>query len=296
MTKSLSTRCKRKLAAEYWRTLDELAASPEFQELVEREFSGPPGGWTDGVSRRQFLMLMAASLGLAGLSGCSVSPAPAEKVLPFVRPPAGRVTGVPLYFATTMPLPGDALGLLVKSYEGRPIKVEEQPGSSIVAAFVSGPDGARFGATNVFAQASILSLYDPHRSGSVQRSGQISTWETFLSTVGARLRDRGRALRLRILTESITSPSQAHEIQRVLERYPAARWHVYEPVGNANVSNGARQAFGEVVAAQYRLDRADVVLALDADFLNAGPGSVRHPARLRHCVGQRVRHGHYMSA
>src|SRR5262249_34966468 len=153
------------------------------------------------------------------------------------------------------------------------------------------PDGARFGATNVFAQASILSLYDPHRSGSVQRSGQISTWEAFLSTVGARLRDRAPDLRLRILTESTTSPSLADLIGRVLERYPAARWHVFEPVGSDNASSGARQAFGESVASQYRLDRADIVFALDADFLNTGPGSVRHQHDF--ATRRRVRQGRY---
>src|ERR1700716_2840694 len=100
---------------EYWRSLDELAQTEEFQELVEREFSGPEGGWTDPVNRRQFLVLVAASLGLAGLSGCS--PAPPERIVPFVREPEGIIPGQRQYYATAMPLAGDALGLLVESHE-----------------------------------------------------------------------------------------------------------------------------------------------------------------------------------
>src|SRR5947209_8853058 len=121
---------------EYWRSLDELAQTAEFQELVEREFSGPVGGWTDPINRRQFLVLVAASLGLAGLSGCA--PAPAERIVPYVRTPEGIVPGRKQYYATAMPLAGDALGLLVESHEGRPTKVEgnpQHPGSPATTRF-----------------------------------------------------------------------------------------------------------------------------------------------------------------
>src|SRR5262249_17327920 len=157
------------------------------QELVDREFPGPSGGWTEGVSRRQFLVLMAASLGFAGLTGCSTSPAPDERILPHVRQPEGYVPGQPNYFATAMPLPGDALGLLVKSYEGRPIKIEGNPDHPSSPRAAGSPDHAKFGSTNVFAQASILSLYDPHRASTIRHLANISTWETFQSMLAQQL-------------------------------------------------------------------------------------------------------------
>src|SRR6516162_6301884 len=96
---------------DYWRSLEELAQTPEFQELVEREYPGQTGEWTNPVNRRHFLTLMAASLGLAGIGGFSPRAAPRERIVPYVRQPEGLVPGKPLYFATAMPLGGDALGL-----------------------------------------------------------------------------------------------------------------------------------------------------------------------------------------
>src|SRR5437870_10429163 len=136
----------------YWRSLEELAQHAEFQELVEREFSGPPGGWTDPVSRRQFLTLAAASLGLAGISGCA--PARPERIIPYVRAPEEITPGRPLFFATAMPLAGDAFGLLVESHEGRPTKVEGNPDHPGSLKPTGTPPHGRFGPTSVFAQAS----------------------------------------------------------------------------------------------------------------------------------------------
>src|ERR1051325_3158236 len=110
---------------DYWRSLEELANTAEFRELVEREYCGPAGGWTDPVNRRQFLALVAASLGLAGLSGCAS--APPERIVPQVAAPEGSVPGRKQYYATAMPLAGDAFGLLVESHEGRPTKIEGNP-------------------------------------------------------------------------------------------------------------------------------------------------------------------------
>ena len=248
---------------QYWRSLEEVAATDEFQTLVQQEFPYQASAWHDPVSRRRFLQLMAASLALAGLSSC----APAEKILPYVRAPEEVVPGRPLYFATAMPLSGAALGLLVESHMGRPTKIEGNP-----------QHPASLGATHAFAQGSVLTLYDPDRSQAVTYTGRITSWGIFLSSM-TRLMDEQRrqdGRGLRILTETVISPTLAHQLQRLLERFPAAKWHQYEPVNRSSAWEGARMAFGEYVDTQYRFDQAAVILALDADFLSCDPDSVRY--------------------
>src|SRR5258707_13567913 len=90
----------------FWRSIEELAESPEFTEYLEREFPDQAGEWTNPVTRRQFLTLMGASFALAGLAGCSAQPAPAQKILPYVKQPEALVLAKPLYFATPFPLTG----------------------------------------------------------------------------------------------------------------------------------------------------------------------------------------------
>ena len=135
----------------YWRSLEELADDPQLREMVEREFPSQAGAWADPISRRRFLTLMGASLALAGLSGCTRPPV--GTIMPYIRQPEGLVPGKPLFYATSMTLSGFATGLLVESHEGRPTKVEGNP---------SHP--ASLGATDSFAQAAVLGLYDPDRS------------------------------------------------------------------------------------------------------------------------------------
>ena len=262
---------------DYWRTLEELSQADGFQELLLNEFPRQAGEWTDAVSRRQFLMLMGASLGLAGLGGCS--PAPQERIMPYVQAPEEIVPGRPLYFATAMPMAGYATGLLVESHMGRPTKVEGNPGHPSSPKAPDQPAHARFGPSDRYAQASVLTLYDPDRSQSVINPNGISTWESFegeLRAEIARLRANGGRPRLRILTGTVTSPTLAWQMRVLLTRYPEARWHVHEPAVGDSARLGARHAFGEFVEAQYHFDRADVVLALDADFLTNGPDHLRY--------------------
>src|SRR5262249_19161773 len=153
------------------------------------------------------------SIALAGFNGCTR--APAETIVPYVRTPEDFVPGRPLFFATAMTLDGFATGLLVESHLGRPTKVEGNPDHP-----------ASLGATDVFAQASILTFYDPDRSSTVLHRGQISSWETAargLSDAVTAQRDQQGA-GLRILTGRITSPTLADQIRTVLTRFPRARW------------------------------------------------------------------------
>src|SRR5215831_17984452 len=251
---------------EYWRSLEELAGTETFQELLQREFPRQASAWLDAVSRREFLKLMGASLALAGLSACSPAPTD-EKIVPYVRQHEEIVLGKPLFFATAFTLGGMATGLLVESHEGRPTKIEGNP-----------EHPASLGATDAFAQASILTLYDPDRSQVVSNAGIISTASAFFTALNVELEGRrlSRGVGLRILTETVTSPTLAAQLGTLLSKFPAAQWHQYEPGGCDSVRAGARLAFGEYVDTHYRLDKADVILSLDADFLFNGPGSVRY--------------------
>jgi len=267
---------------EYWRSLDELAATPEFEELLHREFPRLASGWEGGeLNRRHFLKLMGASLAFAGLQACSRQPL--EKMVPYVRQPEEVVPGQPLTFATAMTLGGYATGLLVESQMGRPIKVEGNPDHP-----------ASLGATDPFAQASVLGLYDPDRSQVVTQLGGIRTWNDFLGDLAGALRAQ-RALRgagLRILTETVTSPTLADQLESLLAELPAARWHQYEPGGRDSARNGARLAFGEILETRYDLRQAEVILTLDSDFLTTGPGCLRYARdfadkrRIRQGVGE----------
>jgi len=249
----------------FWRSLDELAETASFREAIQREFPSQLAVWEDPVGRRNFLQLMAASLGLAGVVGCTRPPQ--EQIVPYVRQPEEMIQGEPLNFATAMPRGGYGLGIIVESHMGRPTKIEGNPNHP-----------ASLGATDAFTQASILGLYDPDRSQTVMRRGVIETWDRFITTlVGEMNAFRNRqGAGLRILTETITSPTLAAQLEELLEELPEARWQQYDPAGLDNVREGARLAFGRYVDSVYRLDRADVIFSLDADFLTALPGSVRY--------------------
>jgi molybdopterin-containing oxidoreductase family iron-sulfur binding subunit len=243
----------------YWRSLDELAETPEFQDYVRREFPARASEFTDPAGRREFLKLMGASLALAGVSACTRQPA--EQLVPYVRQPEEVVPGRPLFFATAMPLGGFGLPLLAENHLGRPTKLEGNP-----------EHPASLGATDVQAQASVLTLYDPDRSRTVVHRGEVQTWSAFATALQADMVAQ-RALQgagLRLLTEPITSPALVDQIETLLAAMPQARWHQWDPVF------GATQGGAPGSDAVYRFDQADVVLALDADFLGFGAGAVRY--------------------
>jgi molybdopterin-containing oxidoreductase family iron-sulfur binding subunit len=253
---------------QYWRSLEEVAQTPEFQKFLDREFPANASEWTDDVSRRNFLKLMGASLALAGLTACTRQPI--NEIVPYVRQPEEVVPGKPLFFATAMEHEGFATGLLVESHEGRPTKIEGNPDHP-----------ASLGATSIFDQASILNLYDPDRSQSIHNAGSISTWGAFLSAMNsvieAELPKRGAGIR--VLTETVTSPTLATQIQTILKRFPAAQWHQYQPILRDSVREGARLAFGEFVETHYKFEKARVILALDSDFLFSHPNRLVYARR-----------------
>jgi Fe-S-cluster-containing dehydrogenase component len=209
--------------------------------------------------------LMGASLALAGVSACTRQPN--EEIVPYVRQPEEEVPGKPLFFATAMPINGAGMGLLVESHEGRPTKIEGNPDHP-----------SSQGATDLFAQASILGLYDPDRSRTITNLGDIRPFSAFAAAMRGPL-DAQKAREgsgIRILTETVASPTLAAQMQDFLARFPQAKWIQWEPAGRHNAREGSRLAFGQYVDPQYSIDKADVILSLDADFLCAGASGLRH--------------------
>ncbi len=251
---------------EYWRSLEELAGSPDFQEMLHREFPKGASEWLDSVSRRGFLKLMSASLAMAGMSACTKQPL--EPIVPYVKQPEEVVPGRPLFFATAFTLGGYASPLLVESHLYRPTKIEGND-----------QHPASLGGTDIFSQASILGMYDPDRSQTVSYLGDIRSWGSLVEAMRAPLsiQKNLQGAGIRILTPTVSSPTLADQLQSFLKIYPEAKWHVYEPVNRDNVLEGAKLAFGQPVETQYDFSKADVILSLDADFLYAGfPGFTRY--------------------
>ncbi|HUQ31887.1 MAG TPA: TAT-variant-translocated molybdopterin oxidoreductase [Pyrinomonadaceae bacterium] len=258
----------------YWRSLEELADSPEFREFVEREYPQQAEEWNDPVGRRTFIKLMGASLALAGLNACVYQPP--EKIVPYVNQPEDIVPGKPLYFATAMPFGGVATPLLVRSNEGRPTKVEGNPDHPNNLNADLNQKGTS--ATDLFAQASILTLYDPDRSQTLTYREEIRPWTAFVAEINSALEEQRKAggAGLRFLTETVTSPTLGNQLKAILTEFPQARWHQYEPAGRGGAHGGAMAAFGEAVNTTYRFDQAERILAIDSDFLSCGPGNLRY--------------------
>jgi MoCo/4Fe-4S cofactor protein with predicted Tat translocation signal len=251
---------------EFWRSLEELAGSAEFQEMMHREFPKGASEWLDSVSRRGFLKLMGASLAMAGMTACTKQPL--EPIVPYVRQPEEVIPGRPLFFATAFSLGGYATPILVESHLYRPTKIEGNDKHPV-----------SLGGTDVFAQASLLDLYDPDRSQTNTYLGEVRTWGNFVEAIRGPLNSQKavQGTGIRILTRTVSSPALADQLRAVQKLYPQAKWHVYEPIHRDNVYAGAQMAFGQPVETQYRLENADVIVSLDADFLYAGfPGMTRY--------------------
>ena len=248
----------------FWRGLEQLTGSKKFKQSLHQEF--PPGASElKNFDRRTFLKLIGASAALASLPACTRQPI--QAIVPYVKQPEDLVPGKPMYFATAMTLAGFATGLIVESHEGHPTKIEGNPGHP-----------GSLGATGIFQQAALLDLYDPDRSQAVLRNGVPDTWENFVADIHGNL-ERQRVKHgagLRILTETVTSPTLHCQIQELLQQFPKATWHQYEPANRDNVREGSKLAFGEFVETHFHFDRAKVILSLESDFLYSHPNSVRY--------------------
>ena len=230
------------------------------------------------VSRRRAMTVMAASMALAA-GACSRPPR--EHIHPWVQMPEALGGALPLYYATACVRDGHAAGVLVGTRDGRPIKIEGNPAHP-----------SSLGATDVFAQGSVLELWDPDRSAAVMQSlapaGQTSgagpsaasSWSAFEAAwrdVAGRLAPR-KGEGLRILSGPVSSPTLRGQLAALLRRYPGARWHQHAALHDHAAQAGAVTAFGRPVQPVLHLDRARCIVALDSDPFSGGPGAVRYAA------------------
>ena len=248
----------------YWRSLAQLQDDSDSRAFLEREFPEGASELPEGITRREMMTLVGASLSLAGLAGCR---RPVEEIVPYVNAPEDVVPGIPRYYATTMPFRRSAYGLIVESHEGRPTKVEGNP---------SHP--STLGASSSRIQASVLGLYDPDRSQSVTLRGARKAWSDFVTAWGplaeGHAADGGAGLA--VVSESFSSPTLARLVSELRSRYPKMQWATYDAVSDESRLAGLRQAAGRDVDLMLRLDRASVLLALDADPLLTDPEMIRH--------------------
>ncbi|QDU60871.1 Tetrathionate reductase subunit B precursor [Planctomycetes bacterium Pan216] len=249
---------------DYWRSLDDLAETPEFQEFLRREFPTQAVEVERGaVPRRRFVQLMAASFGLAGMAtGCR---RPEIEILPYAKMPETVVPGLPTFYASSIPGTFVQAPVLVESHQGRPTKIEGNP-----------KHPASLGATDAFTQAAVLDLYDPDRSRDVLRDGAVSSWQEFDDFLAKRsaklLENQGEGLR--ILSDRRRSPSLDLVRQRLLEKAPKARWHRYETLEDEDALEASEVLFGKPLRPRHDLAAADVILALDVDFLGVDSEAV----------------------
>ncbi len=247
----------------YWRSLGQLANTPEFREQLEREFPQGAAEFNGGeVSRRNFLQIMGASVALAGLgfSGCR---RPEKHLVPFTKGVEWGIPGKALFFSTSMPTRRGATPLVVKTFDGRPQKVEGNPLHPVTQ-----------GKSDTWAQSSILDLYDPDRSREFIEGGAVSDSARFEKGLDALIPKLGDGTGLAFLIEKGMSPTRERLRAEVEKKYPKAQWFTYEPTDHDYTRQAAQLAFGEGVKAEPVLDKADIILALDSDFLSSANGTI----------------------
>jgi MoCo/4Fe-4S cofactor protein with predicted Tat translocation signal len=247
---------KGKKGKRYWRSIDELAGTPEFEAAVAKEFPDQAQEWVDPVSRRGFLKLMGASMALAGMAGCTKQPD--EPIYPYVKQPEDLILGKSQYFATAHPFPTGGIPLLVKSDAYRPIKVDGNPDHPY-----------NQGSSDVFTQGSLLDLYDPDRSQHPTLRGNAAEWVDFYQAYRQRL-IAGKANGgegIYFLSTSFASPTLQRQWSEAQKAYPKAKLVQYEP---ALAGTWLAKGFNPI----FSLENADVIVSLDADFLSgaAYPG------------------------
>jgi len=266
MNDNLTPKNEQKSGPRYWRSLEHKADSPEFRAFVEKEFPSGVDLIDDPVSRRNFMKIMSASFALAGLgvSGCR---RPEHKILPFSKMPENYVHGAPQLYATSMPTRQSAVPLVVKSYDGRPIKVEgnaEHPNSN--------------GGTDQYAQASILSLYDPDRGLNFKLAETDDKGVKSLKVIAkAKVLEQLDNLangKTHVLMEQSSSPSRARLVAGLKAK--GVNFYEYEPIDFSVHAEAVDIAFGPGVKPYYKLDKAKAILSLDCDFLGTEESAFQH--------------------
>ncbi|MFO0961822.1 MAG: TAT-variant-translocated molybdopterin oxidoreductase [Phycisphaerales bacterium] len=269
----------------YWRSVEQLADTPEYREFLHREFQ-PGASELVGDDRRNFIKIMGASFALAGLAAAGCRRWPEAKIAPYASRPANRTPGVPVTYATSYELGGLGFGVLATCFDGRPIKLDGNPAhpSAPLAGGAGAVDPAELarrgapvvGPSSAVTQARILELYDPERSRATVKSGAPSKFEEFSKWIdGARAewkQDGGAGLV--VLAEPTSSPTLLDMRARLKQAYPKMTWASWCAVNDDAARAGTAAAFGSARRMMPRFDKAKVILSLDCDFLHEDPNAV----------------------
>jgi MoCo/4Fe-4S cofactor protein with predicted Tat translocation signal len=264
----------------YWRSIDQLQETPEFQQHVEREFPQAASEFPDGISRRRWMKLMSASFALGGLAGCQYGP---EQIAAFVVRPPNTIPGVPKHYATNFELAGRAVHLLVSNVDGRPIKIEGNAQHPLMRAtepneISNGKERFASAGTDVFSQACILELYDPDRCSAVFKRGEANplTWEAFAAYAQqhSEVLSRNQGDSLAIIMSPSLSPSVNRMVGELLKRYPQATLVQHSSLDRSAQQAACRQVAGQPAELLYKMDAAMVICCLDSDPLGNDPNMV----------------------
>ncbi|MFC4870159.1 TAT-variant-translocated molybdopterin oxidoreductase [Negadavirga shengliensis] len=237
----------------YWKGLEQLTNDPEFVKHADQEFPGnnlPRKQEDGGSSRRDFLKMMGFSLAAASLAACE---APVRKAIPYVNKPVDIDPSIANYYASTFSSGGDYASIVVKTREGRPIKIDGNELSSITQ-----------GGTSALVEASVLSLYDQQRLRGPQVNGQAADWATIDAELPAKLRSAGN---IKIISNTILSPSTERAIRAFAEAMGEVELITYDPVSNYGITRASETYYGSNVLPSYHFDRAKVIVSFGADFL-----------------------------
>jgi MoCo/4Fe-4S cofactor protein with predicted Tat translocation signal len=260
----------------WWRSLDEVVATEEFQAKLTEEFpEGASSLLATGDDRRHFLKIMGASMALAGLGVAGCRRWPKENIVPYAHRPENTMPGIPEHYASCFDFGGISQGVLVTSNDGRPTKIEGNP---------EHPDSQ--GATDAFTQAAILDVYDPDRSRKPTYEGKDSSLAAFKEWIGSYFPKNGKG------TAVLTEPSSSLTFERMrrafMKKNPQAMWVEYSPLANTNQQSGLNSAFGGNWMPVHSIADATVIVSLDSDFLGAGPMQV--PNTRGWAQGRKVNH------
>ena len=240
----------------YWKSLKDISSEDDYNRFLKQSEHNVD----NGLSRRNFLSLIAASVALAGLEGCKK---PVQKIIPYVEAEIGTIPGIPKYYASTLPFKNNALGVVIENHDERPVKVEgnEKHPTSL-------------GKSNSFAQASTLEMYDPDRARGVKFKGNKVDWNEYLNF--AKSINDGNGKGLAVLMQESSSPTIKSIQEDFKKNLPNADWVVYESVNNENLYDGIELAFSKRLQPLYRLEKAQIIVSLGSDFLGVDDNNIYH--------------------
>lgn len=240
----------------YWKGLEQLTNSPDFVKNAHKEFAEAPPEENLDHTRRDFLKMMGFGMSAVALAACE---APIRKAIPYVNKPVDLDPSVANYYASTYTNGGDYCSIVVKTREGRPVKVDGNSLSSVTK-----------GGTSAQVEASVLSLYDNDRLRAPKQGGKNTSWEELDKAVVAKLAEINAAGgQIRIVSNTVLSPSTKAAIEIFKAKYPTTQHVQYDQNSAFGILKANEESFGSAMFPSYDFSKAKVIVSVGADFLNS---------------------------